>query len=324
MDYEKTLNITANVNAKLRIDKFLAGHLEKMSRVKIQDLIEGGYVYINERAVLNPAYKVGKEDNVIINIPKPKPVKLLPKEDITINIIYEDEHFAIINKPSGLTVHPGNGTHDNTLVHGLIAYFNKNLSSVGGLLRPGIVHRLDKDTSGLMIVAKTDHIHNLLSRMLHDHLITRGYIAFVYGTLAQAKGKIEANIARSRLNPTKMSIVKGKGKKAITNYYVEKIYANGCFSKVICHLETGRTHQIRLHFSHLGHCLIGDKKYGSPHKLPKNLDAQYFHKFSRQALHSFSISFLHPVTNKKIEHNIDLPDDLKELEEHMITIPILR
>ncbi len=302
---------------RMRIDKFLTIKLLEITRSKIQELIEEKLV-LNEQnqPFKNSAQKVRLGGKVFVSIPAPKPSHLEAKE-IAFDIVFEDEDLLVINKPAGLTVHPGSGNSDNTLVNGLLFTHQNKLSSINGEFRPGIVHRLDKDTTGLMLVAKNDFIHQALSEDLKNRDVKRSYLAFIYGILNPKKGRIDKNIARSRVNRLKMKAVKTAGRNAITNYETKEVFLNGFISLVECNLDTGRTHQIRVHMESMKHSILGDSTYGSCRKLtPKDLDPKrkdLIENFPRQALHSYKISFVHPRSNQEMFFEIPLPDDLKNL-----------
>jgi len=314
--------ITEN-DAGQRLDKFLTEKFSSLkaeiTRSKIQNLIEEKQVYDqNNQALTNSAQKTKIGQKIFVTLPEPKPSHLAAKE-IPFGIIYEDDDLLVINKPAGLTVHPGAGNQDDTLVNALLFTHQDRLSSINGEFRPGIVHRLDKDTSGLMLVAKNDFTHQKLSEDLKNRDVHRSYLAFIYGVMEPQKGRIEKKIERSRVNRLKMSIVKKGGREAITNYETVKIFLDGFASLVECTLDTGRTHQIRVHLESMKHSIIGDQTYGSCRKLmPKTIDPEtkkMIENFSRQALHSYKISFIHPRSQKEMSFEITLPDDLKNLQK---------
>ena len=237
-----------------------------------------------------------------------------------IKILYEDKDLIVVDKPSGLTVHPGAGQKNRTLVNVLIKKYGKNLSNLSGLDRPGIVHRLDKDTSGLLLVAKNNKTHKLLQEKFKKREINRLYLAIVWGLLKKSAGSYNMNIGRNPKNRKKFSIFKDGGKKAITNYIVKRNFSNVA-SIVECKLLTGRTHQIRVHLSNSGNAIIGDKKYGKNKlKLLKNVDkslSKHIISFKRQALHAYFLSFIHPIKKIKIQFNSKLPSDINELVEKL-------
>ena len=285
------------------------------SRTKIKDLILSGNIIIDGMINKNPSYKINSQNVIIINFPKIIDYELKP-EDIPINIIFEDEHLIVINKEPNFVVHPSPGHNSGTLVNAILHHCNSSLSGIGGIKRPGIVHRLDKDTSGLMLVAKTEIAHIKLSNMFKQHTIERNYQLLVWN-VPHSKGFIDQPIGRSKFNRKKMAI-NLNGKRAITHWTLLKTYSN-FVSLICCKLETGRTHQIRVHMSSIGHSLLGDKIYGV---VPKANKKQIFTEqniisqcktFSRQALHSKTLSFVHPISKKKMHFDSDLPNDMKEL-----------
>ncbi|MFT6106468.1 MAG: 23S rRNA pseudouridine1911/1915/1917 synthase [Rickettsiales bacterium] len=304
---------------KQRLDKFLVGKLvesnPEFSRSRIQLLIASGNVFSGDNPITNSDYKIKGSEKFIIQIPEAKESKVLAKE-IPFEIVFEDENMLVVNKPAGLTTHPGAGNQDYTLVNALLFYCGETLSGINGVMRPGIVHRLDKDTSGLMVVAKNDLAHQNLSKQIEQRTLKRNYLAICYGTPKPLKGVINKNLGRSKANRLKMAIMRDGGRVAITNYEVKKMYFNSTISLIDCKLDTGRTHQIRVHMASIGHCIIGDQTYGS-RKLslgsaPEEIkDA--VHQFPRQALHSYKISFFHPVSNEEMEFEIDFPADMKNL-----------
>jgi len=252
-----------------RIDKFLQVKVQELSRTRLQGLIHEGEVKLNNIITINPSKKIKKTDQIKINFPPPKKTFIKPNK-ISLNILYEDGDIIIINKFPGVVVHPGAGNYENTIVNGLLFKYKNNLSSIGGKLRPGIVHRIDKDTSGVIVVAKNDLAHINLSEQFSKHTIKRVYEALVWGFLKPQRGKICEKISRSIKNRQLMSVRKEKGKMAITNYKTLKIFQNINLPKISlieCRLETGRTHQIRVHMNFKGNPILGDKSYG---KLKKN------------------------------------------------------
>ncbi len=305
-----------------RIDKFLTEKFlaikPEITRSKVQSLIENGLV----ENFKNSSQKIKSGQEISVELPKPKPSHLTAKE-IPFEIIFEDDDLLVINKPAGLTVHPGTGNQDDTLVNALLFTHQNKLSTINGEFRPGIVHRLDKDTSGLMLVAKNDFAHNILSEKLKNREIKRNYLAFVYGALSPTKGRIDKNIVRCRNNRLKMVVAKVAGRQAITNYETKEVFLDSFVSLVECRLETGRTHQIRVHLESAKHSLVGDKLYSSCKKNPsKTLDEKIkkaVAEFPRQALHSYKIGFLHPRSEKEMSFEIGLPDDIKELYEILKT-----
>jgi len=302
----------------MRIDKFLQIEFSDLSRTRLQDLVRKGHVQINNIIVYESSKKIKEKDKVEINFPKPKET-LIKANKIDLDIMYDDDDLIIINKNAGVVVHPGAGNHEKTIVNGLLFKFKKNLSSVGGKLRPGIVHRIDKDTSGVIVVAKNDHAHINLSKQFSDHTIERKYEVLVWGIIKPQKGKINENISRSVKNRQLMSVRKDKGKTAITNYKTLEIFQNSNLPKISlveCKLETGRTHQIRVHMNFIGNPVLGDKSYGKSKKKFKKIDAKIEKKinnFTRQALHAKSLGFIHPQTGKEVFFEAKRPKDLEIL-----------
>ncbi len=291
------LFIPSSEESKTRLDQFLKNRLPEISRSRIQKLIEEGYVKVCGRNS-KPSYKIKTGEKIEVIIPPEKEPGLEPK-DIPFEIIYEDEDIAVINKPPGLVVHPAPGHSDDTLVHGLLLKL-KNLSGIGGKLRPGIVHRLDKDTSGIMVVAKNDFSHTKLINAFKNRKIHKIYLAVVYGVPKKSHGKIEAPIGRHPINRKKMAVLK-TGKPAITLYKILKKFNKA--SLVCASPVTGRTHQIRVHFSYIGHPILGDPIYGGlKHSviLPQRI-----------MLHACKITFFHPRTEKKLTFSAPLPEDFK-------------
>ena len=285
------------------------------SRTKIKDLILSGNIKVDGVKNKNPAYKINPKSEIIINLPEVSEYDL-KAENIPINIVFEDEHLLVINKQPNFVVHPSPGHNSGTLVNALLYHCEGKLSGIGGIKRPGIVHRLDKDTSGLMLIAKTELAHIRLSYMFKNHSIERNYQLLVWN-VPDSKGLVNQPIGRSKFNRKKMSISLN-GKKAVTHWTLLQTFSN-LVSLVSCRLETGRTHQIRVHMSSIGHSLIGDRIYGG---VPKTNKKQIFNEqniisqckiFPRQALHSKTLSFVHPISKKKMHFGSDLPNDMKEL-----------
>jgi 23S rRNA pseudouridine1911/1915/1917 synthase len=309
-----------------RLDKFLTDKFRptnpEITRSKIQNLIQEGLIENQDgKKITDNSYKIKSGELLIVKVPAPKPSHLIAKE-IDFKIIFEDEDLLVIDKPAGLTVHPGAGNQENTLVNALLFSHQDNLSKINGNFRPGIIHRLDKNTSGLMLVAKNDLAHQILSNQIKDRIVKRSYLAFIHGKIEPAFGKINKNITRSHVNRLKMMVSRTGGKTAVTNYSTKTIFLDGLVSLVECRLETGRTHQIRVHMASEGHGLIGDKTYcHNKRAMPSSIsqETQEFVKnFPRQALHSYKIAFLHPRSNEEMEFEIELADDLKELKTHLL------
>ena len=304
-----------------RLDRFLSDRLPGLSRTRLQALIRQGRVTLGPATIEDVKYPVKPGDRFSISVPpavSPKPVG----QAIPLNVVYEDDAIIVIDKPAGLVVHPGAGNIDRTLVNALIAHCGASLSGIGGVARPGIVHRLDKDTSGLLVVAKTDQAHRALSEQFADHgregSLERGYLALVWGTPPRPHGTIKAPIGRHKTSRTKMAVVpatKG-GRDAVTHYQVLATFGRGgepIASLLECRLETGRTHQVRVHLASIGTPLIGDPVYGTGfksklRKLPQAAQDKLA-SFARQALHAAALTFVHPLTGTLLEFNSPLPDD---------------
>ena len=302
-----------------RLDKFLAAKFNDITRTQIKKIIISKNLSINNKIVSSPSQKVRIGDKISFSISENKNEHIKP-EKIKINIIYEDNDLIVLDKPSGIVVHPGAGNKSGTLVNGLVYHYNKNLSDLNGIYRPGIVHRIDKETSGLIVVAKNNFSHAKLAKQFSDHTIKRKYLALIWGVLRPLKGKIITLISRSKKNRQLMAVSEISGKKAITNYKTLKVFANEEIPKISlveCVLETGRTHQIRVHLSHKGNGLIGDKKYGKQKKMKfKKINKkveEVLKNFNRQALHAQSLGFTHPSKNRQIEFGSKLPQDFKKI-----------
>jgi len=300
-----------------RLDKFLSDNME-LSRSRLKVLIEEGYVTKNGDVTTDAKYKLKPDDVFTLEIPPAEPSDILPNNDIKLDIKYEDDEFLIINKQAGLTVHPGAGNLNETMVNALMAYCGDNLSGVGGVARPGIVHRLDKDTSGVLLVAKTDNAHHKLSEQIAERSAKRVYTAFCWGVPKPYSDTIETFIDRNPKHRLKMTATQDKGKHAVTHYEVKEIYGQGIASKIECRLQTGRTHQIRVHLTHKGNPLIGDPLYGNKNnnkmKGLSNDLRDFLQTFNRQALHSSQVGVEHPKNDTYINIVSDLPEDMKTLE----------
>ena len=301
-----------------RIDKFLQSRLNELSRTRLQNLIRNGHIKLNNSTINEVSKKIKNEDTIEVNFPQPKETFIKPNK-IPLDILYDDDDIIVINKSPGVVVHPGAGNYEKTIVNGLLFKYQNNLSSVGGKLRPGIVHRVDKDTSGVIVVAKNDNAHINLSKQFSDHTIKRKYEALVWGSLKPQSGKINERISRSVKNRQLMTVRKEKGKMAITNYKTLEIFQNSNLPKISlveCKLETGRTHQIRVHMNFKGNSILGDKAYGKSKKKFKKIDPDIEKKinnFNRQALHAKSLSFVHPKTGKEIFFEAERPKDFDTL-----------
>ncbi len=285
-----------------RLDKFLFLELGEISRSYIQKLIETGKITVNG-SIANKKYKVICDDVVSVFLPDPESIDILP-EKIDLDIVYEDNDLLIVNKPKDMVVHPAVGNYTGTLVNALLYHCKDSLSGINGILRPGIVHRIDKDTSGLLIVAKNDTAHKFLSEQIKNHSFTREYEAVVYGNIKNDTGTIKGNIGRHKTDRKKMAVVIGAGKPATTHYEVIERYGN--YTHLKLKLETGRTHQIRVHLSHIGHPVVGDEVYANPKNNP-------FKFLKGQCLHARKIGFIHPSTKKYIELTSELPEYFRKV-----------
>ncbi|MBS7696617.1 MAG: RluA family pseudouridine synthase [Chelatococcus sp.] len=323
----QTVTVADNL-AGDRLDRFLASAFADLSRSRLQQLVRAGQVRINGAVVEDPKHKVTAGAKVTLVIPPAAPAEPEP-ESIPLTVLYEDNHIIVIDKPAGLVVHPAPGHSSGTLVNALLAHCGESLSGIGGVRRPGIVHRLDKDTSGVMVVAKTDQAHAALSQQFADHGRTgpleRVYTAVVWGLLPTAKGTIDKPIERAMHNREKMTVTReGRGRIAITHYEVDGIFSGdtergmepiGSF--VRCRLETGRTHQIRVHMAHIGHPLLGDQLYGRGFKTKESLLSpaarSALEALGRQALHARTLGFAHPATGEFMCFESAPPGDLSRL-----------
>lgn len=299
---EKTLLVVEEQYEGLRIDKYLANIFQDKSRSFIQGLIEKENVKVNNK-IPKSNYKLKKSDEIEIVIPEPEMLKVEP-ENIPINIVYEDEDVIVVNKPQGMVVHPAPGNYNGTLVNALL-YHCTDLSSINGVVRPGIVHRIDKDTSGILVIAKNDDSHNKLSAQLKDHSMKREYYALIEGRLKNDTGTIDKPLGRCKKDRLKIGIVED-GKRAVTHYEVIERY-NG-YTLIKCILETGRTHQIRVHMASIGFPLVGDPLYG--------FKRQKF-KLEGQVLHAKTLGFIHPRTNEYMEFTSELPEYFTDLLEKL-------
>ena len=291
----ETLEFTAApADAGQRLDRWLAGQAGAPSRSALQGLMEAGFVRRNG-APANKKDKLAAGDRITLTLPDPQPIEAQP-QNIPLDIVYEDDHLLVVNKPKGMVVHPAPGNPDGTLVNALLYHCRGRLSGVGGAIRPGIVHRIDKDTSGLLVVAKDDLTHQGLSEQMAVHAIHRVYHAVVYGNIRQDTGTIEAPIGRDPRDRKRMAVTPGQGKQACTHWQVLERF--GRFTLLACRLETGRTHQIRVHMAHIGHPLAGDPVYG-PRSVIRDLQGQ--------CLHAKELGFRHPVTGQELRFDSPLP-----------------
>jgi len=294
-----------------RLDRALADALPTLSRERLKALVRSGALSDPAGKLhRDPATKVKGDEAFALSVPDPEPAHNEP-QDIPLFIPFEDEHLLVVDKPAGLVVHPAAGNRDGTLVNALLHHCGGSLSGIGGVARPGIVHRIDKDTSGLLVVAKTDRAHEGLARQFADHSIDRRYLAIVSGVPTQAAGRIDAPLARSTADRKKVAIVKNdRGKRAVTHWSKLKAWRDAAL--VECRLETGRTHQVRVHMASIGHPLLGDPVYGrAPHQRMRELLNRL--KFHRQALHAAHLGFVHPVTKGRLSFDSALPPDMQEL-----------
>lgn len=305
-------------DAGKRLDKVLAAHLPHYSRSRLQALVDAGQVTLAQAVLDNSAYKVKAQDVFFLTVPEA--VEAAPvAQDIALEVVYEDDAVLVINKQAGMVVHPAAGNHDGTLVNALLAHCGDSLSGIGGVKRPGIVHRLDKETSGLLAVAKNDAAHKGLSAQLAARTLKRVYQAVVWGNLSPATGRIETQIGRSKTNRKKMAVLQGGGREAVTDYRLLESYGlAACLAE--CRLQTGRTHQIRVHMAHIQHWLVGDPAYGR-HAIPRFLKlhkvpdkaGEALLNFPRQALHAAQLEFIHPISETKMSFSAEMPDDMKNL-----------
>ena len=318
MSNNSTEFLVTDLEVGNRLDLVLVKLLPSLSRSSLKKIIELKQVKINSLVVKSPSKKLKKNDHIEISLVTKSKIKILPS-NIKLDIVYEDKDILIINKPAGMVVHPGAGNHKDTLVNALIYKYKKKLSNVNGSVRPGIVHRIDKETSGLLVVAKNNIAHANLGQQFSDHTIKRTYNALCWGVLRPLNGKIETLIGRSRKNRQLMSVTELSGKKAITNYTTTKVFEIKDVPRISfiqCKLETGRTHQIRVHMSYKGCSLLGDQQYGKKNIKFKKINEDFENKLkilNRQALHAKSLGFIHPTTKKFISFESKLPQDFKKI-----------
>ncbi len=318
---EKNINfIVQQDENNSRVDILINQRERLISRTRIKNLILKDKLKLNNIIINNPSKKVNTGDQVVLEIPKPKSASLKPF-DYKLDIIHEDDDLMVINKPAGIIMHPGAGNYDQTIVNALMHYNKDSLSNIGNELRPGIVHRIDKNTSGLIVIAKNNHAHENLSKQFSEHTILREYQLLTWGKLRPSKGQIVTFLTRSSRNRQLMEVSRSKGKKAITNYKTLEIFENEktpTLSLVECKLETGRTHQIRVHMNYKGNSIVGDDKYKKKYKNLKNIDLKIQNLISnlpRQFLHAKTIGFIHPKNNKKMHFSSNLPHELNIILE---------
>ncbi|MBR5535261.1 MAG: RluA family pseudouridine synthase [Clostridia bacterium] len=295
---EEKIVLTANEN--IRCDKYVAENLEGVSRSYIKNLFDDGKITVNGQ-VKSASYKLKAGDVIEFTLPEAEEIDAFP-EDIPLDIVYEDEELLVINKERGMVVHPAPGNGSGTLVNAVLYHCKGNLSGINGKMRPGIVHRIDKDTTGLLVVAKTNDAHMFLSDQLGDRSLSREYYALVHGNIKEDEGRVDAPIARSENDRKKMTVTCKNSREAITDFFVEERF--GLYTLVRCKLKTGRTHQIRVHMKHIGHPIAGDKTYGVK-KEEFNLTGQL--------LHAGKIGFIHPKSKEKVQYEAALPEDFKKV-----------
>ena len=316
---EKNINLIVEEDENnLRLDVLINKREESISRTRIKNLILKKKLKLNNQIINSPSKKVSAGDTINLQIPNPKKASLKPY-DFKLEIIYEDNDLLVINKPAGIIMHPGAGNYDETIVNALVNYDKNSLSTIGDELRPGIVHRIDKDTSGLIVIAKNNETHESLSHQFSEHSITRIYKLLIWGKLRPSSGKIDTFITRSSKNRQMMEVSNSKGKRAITNYKTIEVFENEktpTLSLVECRLETGRTHQIRVHMTHMGNSIMGDGKYKKKYKKLKNIDTNLeglIYKLDRQFLHAQTLGFIHPKTNEEMIFTSILPQELEKI-----------
>ena len=316
---EKKINLIVETSENnLRVDVFINMREKVISRTRIKNLILKEKLKLNDQIINSPSKKVCTDDKITLQIPEPEEASLKPY-DFKLEIIHEDKDLLVINKPAGIIMHPGAGNHDKTIVNALMHYNKESLSSIGDELRPGIVHRIDKDTSGLIVIAKNNETHENLSNQFSKHTITRVYQLLIWGKLRPSSGTIDTFITRSSKNRQMMEVSNSKGKRAITNYKTIEVFENEktpTLSLVECKLETGRTHQIRVHMTHMGNSIMGDGKYKKKYKKLKNIDTNLenlIYKLDRQFLHAKILGFIHPKTNKEMIFSSILPQELENI-----------
>ena len=305
-------------NSGKRLDIFLAKNINEFTRSFIKKLIEQDQVKVNNKVLNFPSTKVKFKDQIIINVIEDDKESVKPKK-IELDIVYEDNDILLINKPKGMVVHPGAGNHEKTLVNALLFKYKKKLSDMNGPLRPGIVHRIDKETSGLLVVAKNNFAHANLGQQFSNHTIERKYLCLAWGVIRPLNGRISTLISRDKKNRQLMTVSDINGKKAITNYRTLKVFSIKNIPKISlleCKLETGRTHQIRVHLKYKGTSLLGDKQYGKKNLRFKKVNRVFLEKLKKikgQALHAQTLEFIHPIKKKWVRFKSNIPDDFKKM-----------
>ena len=303
-----------------RLDRTLATRLSVLSRTRLKTLIQAGLVTVDAKPITDPAYRLTVHEKVTVTVPPPEPAKPQAQQ-IPLTVVYEDDDLIVIDKPAGLVVHPGSGNPDQTLVNGLLAHCGSSISGIGGVLRPGIVHRLDKGTSGLLVAAKNDLAHQHLATLFAKHLVVRAYKAIILGVPSPPRGQIMGNIGRNPKNRKKMAVIAQGGKAAHTEYCLKQVFDSGAASLVVCRLSTGRTHQIRVHMANIGHPVLADPLYGGRRAVRARvspLAGDLVRNFPRQALHAFRLGFTHPITAEMMTFDSELPYDMNALIEGFI------
>jgi len=314
---KKKISLIAKEEDKnLRVDVFINKKENDISRTRIKNLILEKNLKLNNKIMINPSKKISNGDVVILTVPMPKKANLKPYK-YKLNIVFEDNDLIVLNKPAGIVMHPGAGNFDNTIVNALMNYDKNSLSNIGDELRPGIVHRIDKNTSGLVVIAKNNQTHEHLSIQFSKHTITRIYQLLIWGKIRPSIGRIDTLITRSSKNRQMMEVSSSKGKRAITNYKTIEIFESKntpTLSLLECKLETGRTHQIRVHMNYLGNSIVGDDKYKKKFKSIKNIDPileKNLINLNRQFLHAKTIGFIHPKKRENLVFNSILPQELE-------------
>ena len=317
MDNTIELLINSKNNGK-RLDVFLSQEITEFTRSYLKKLIEKNKVKLNKSIITSPSTKLKTNDQVSINIVEKQNQNILPK-NIKLEVIFEDKDILIINKPKGMVVHPGAGNYENTLVNALLYKYKNTLSNINGVLRPGIVHRIDKETSGLLVIAKNNLTHANLGKQFSEHTIERKYQCLVWGVVRPLHGRVETLIARNKRNRQLMTVSEVNGKKAVTNYKTLKVYNIKDIPRISlieCKLETGRTHQIRVHLKYKGASLLGDKQYGKKNIKFKKINNEFFailNDLNGQALHAQTLGFIHPTKKRMIKFESKLPLDFKKM-----------
>jgi len=323
--HSNTIEITVSeaIDVGRRLDQFLSDQSDitqlGLSRKRIQDLIQSENVTRNGKACTKQTYKTKAGDVFIVTIP-PAEDMTIKGEDIPLTVLFEDEHLIVVNKPTGMATHPAAGSRTGTLVHALLHHCKGNLSGIGGVERPGIVHRLDKGTSGVMVVAKNDIAHQHLSQQFKDRTLDRRYLAICYGVPTELSGEVEGNIGRSPKNRKKMAVLRTGGKTALTTYKVTDLNQDYGFSLIDLKLHSGRTHQIRVHMTHIGHPLVGDPTYGRKRNLPNDFPSEgldLIDNLGHQALHAYKLAFEHPKTGEFMTFTHGMPEDMQNIADFL-------